>query len=208
MMRATKKRCMMLGWMLTYVEKVDDSEFTLAESLQLLRSLTSLQQIERLPAYLRSLCESGDRDDFDRFIKRWMAKVAAQGRSSSLPAEVNRYWSERMMQLQRQLAGTSISLCDPYYIKVGLKGWDMARLQLLSRVAYDRGLISNREMWDYQIYAWKYAASTLESWCDLGFSCMLGYALHADSIPLGELYSVYQIATESAESPWMTTRFK
>lgn len=208
MMRATKKRCLMLSWMLAQVERLDDSEFSLSVSLKLLRSLTTLRQIERLPAYLRSLRDEGDRDSFDRFIKLWLATASAYHGSCPSPAEGYRYWSARMLQLQKQLSQTPISLCDPYYIKVGLTGWDMARLQLLSRVAFDCGLISNREMWDNQIFAWKLAASTLNNWADLGFSCMLGYALHADSIPLGELYKSYQIATESPESPWFSTRFK
>ena len=45
----------MLSWMLAYVEQVSDSEFTLPVSLKLLQSLTPLQQLERLPAYLRNL---------------------------------------------------------------------------------------------------------------------------------------------------------
>lgn len=207
MMRATKKRCLMLSWMLAYVEQVSDSEFTLPVSLKLLQSLTPLQQLERLPAYLRNLRDEGDRDVFERFVRHWLASESSADESSSF-SHGNRFWTQRLQQLQRQLADTPFSLTDPYYIKVGLTGWDMARMQLLSRVAFDRGLISNREMWDNQIYAWKYAASTLGSWNDVGFSCLLGYALHADSIPLGKLYRCYQIATESAESPWVATRFK
>ncbi|MGN0257637.1 MAG: hypothetical protein ACI4CA_04610 [Bacteroides sp.] len=42
----------------------------------------------------------------------------------------------------------------------------------------------------------------------LGFSCLLGYALHTDSIPLAKLYRCYQIATESTESTWVSTRLK
>ena len=208
MMRATKKRCLMLSWMLSYVEQVDDAEFTLPVSLQLLRSLTPLHQIERLPAYLRNLRDEGDRETFDHFVKLWIATALANGGSSPSPKEGYRYWSERMLHLHRQLQGTPFSLTDPYYIKVGLTGWDMARLQLLSRVAFARGLISNREMWDNQIYAWKLSASMLNSWSDLGFSCLLGYALHTDSITLSRLYRCYQIATEGAESPWVSTRFK
>lgn len=208
MMRATKKRCLMLGWMLAYVEQVDTSEFSPSESIRLLRSLTPLEQIERLPSYLRILREEGDRKLFAHFGREWLATASAHDDEAAPPTEEYRFWMERMVYLRKQLGERGVVVDDSYYIKVGLTGWDMARLQLLSRVAYDRGLISNRDMWNNQIFAWKVVASTLDSWSDLGFSCLLGYVLQADNVSWEKLYACYQIATESVDSPWIATRFK
>ncbi len=220
-MRSTKKRCLLLSEMIVRAYHVDRSRINKDEALRVLQSLVSFKRPEQLVLYLNFLKNEGSRAGVDTYI------TYRRQASSPTPAEITsatpivvpsrdfhsislfEKYDQRLNTLYRLLPEQGITFPDtPILIRGGVLAWDMAHLSILSEMAHAYGLITNRQMWDNLILAWRKSVAAFDSWQEFAQSCLLGMVLHEEQIGCEELLKLYQTVTESPESPWVTTSFK
>lgn len=211
-MRATKKRCLLLSEMIVRAYDVDRSRMDMDEALRISQLLVSFKRPEQLTFYLNFLKNEGSRAGVNTYLayRQQTPTPTSDKESASAYHSITLFemYDKRIDTLCRTLREHGEEFPHIPYIKGGVLAWDMARLSILSETAHLCGLITNRQMWDSLIFAWRKSVATFGSWQEFAQSCLLGMVLHEEQIGCEELLKLYQTVTESPESPWVTTSFK
>lgn len=187
------------------IEEVDRSDLNSEKQMQLLSSLTPLRQFDRLPAFLHFLKTEGDRALYRQFLQEVASPVQRHDVST-----IDRFhhYQDTLNHLIAQLSPEEAPLTLFFRREEALIGWDMARLELFSEMAYARNLMANREMWATIIYAWRHCATLLDSWQEMAASCLLGYALQSGTERIGQLLKTYRQMVGDPLSPWSKVALK
>lgn len=93
--------------------------------------------------------------------------------------------------------------------RIGVAGWDVARLSFITRACYDAGYIDEETAWSYLQAADQLAHATLGSWKALGDSYVVGRYFWGGVDEASSLIHLYaKELSEKLQSPWKRIAFK
>lgn len=92
-------------------------------------------------------------------------------------------------------------------IHLGVLGWDVCRLNFVTRLCYESGYINTDEAWFYINSAYDTAQKHFGSWKDLAYSYVLGRAMWGGSYNSGIKHIADYLLTDP-KSPWVEFKWK
>ena len=86
---------------------------------------------------------------------------------------------------------------------VKVDAWDMGRVVLIARAAFDVGYLYRDEAWEYILASYRHACECYPHWSDFARGYLVGIALaHGDSPILEESAQAVKSLLANNESPW------
>lgn len=193
------------------------NSLTTGANQKLLDSLLSDKAKIKEPLQIQSifnfLKEEGERSAYNIMIPLFLSIKGKEKREAAIQERF--IGIERLVQYCRNLNNFLQYIQFHSTLRItnedlqrGILAWDLSKMIILARIAYDYQLINEKEAWEYIEFADKKCRECFTSWEEVGKSYLLGQVInYPGEDEFKKAIGYYCSAMKDVKSPWINTPF-
>lgn len=179
----------------------------------LLLTSSKIKDRSRIQLMFSFLKEEGERCAYNIMIPLFLSETDEEKRDSAIQKQF--MGIDRLVKYSKSLNGflkyiQQDKILDIKYedLQRGILAWDLSKMIILARIAFDQQLITEKEAWEYIEFADKKCRQHFTSWEEIGKSYLLGQVLnYSEKEDIEKVISHYHSAIGNVESPWVKVPF-
>lgn len=179
----------------------------------LLLTNSKIKDKSRIQLMFSFLKEEGERCAYNIMIPLFLSETDEEKRDSAIQKQF--MGIERLVKYSKSLNGFLKHIRQDKILDIkhedlqrGILAWDLSKMIILARIAFDQQLITEKEAWEYIEFADKKCRQHFTSWEEIGKSYLLGQVLnYPEKEDIEKVIRYYHSAIENVESPWVKVPF-
>lgn len=179
----------------------------------LLLTNSKIKDKSRIQLIFSFLKEEGERCAYNIMIPLFLSENDERKRDSAIQKQfmgIDRLvkYSKSLNAFLKYIQQDNLLDIKHEDLQRGILAWDLSKMIILARIAFDQQLITEKEAWEYIEFADKKCRQHFTSWKEVGKSYLLGQVLnYSAKEDIEKVISFYHSAIENMESPWTKIPF-